>query len=228
VITKSTWFITGTDTGIGKTWCTLALMQYFKQQGFCVAGMKPIATGCYRQQGILRNHDAELILTMSGLEVPYEWVNPYAFEPPLAPHLAATQVGITIDLDHVINNYQQLVNYADVIIIEGIGGWRVWLNSQQTLTDLVLALDVPVILVVGLRLGCINHALLTAEVINNDGCTLTGWIANSVVPQFEPTGSVATLKQRLAVPLLAQLPYSVNANISQLASHLVTDIAKPI
>jgi dethiobiotin synthetase len=220
---KPTWFITGTDTGIGKTWCTLALMQYFKQQGLRVAGMKPIATGCYRQQANLRNRDAELILTTSELEVPYEWVNPYAFEPPIAPHLAATQVGITIELAHIIDNYQHLVDYADVIVIEGIGGWRIPLNPQQMLTDLVLALNIPVILVVGLRLGCINHALLTAEVIKSDGCTLTGWIANSIAPQFDSSGSIATLKQRLAMPLLAQIPYSTNFDISSLVSNLIID-----
>jgi dethiobiotin synthetase len=207
VIMKSTWFITGTDTGIGKTWCTLALIQHFKNQGCRVAGMKPIATGCYHQQGHLRSRDAEMILTTSGLEVPYEWVNPYAFEPPIAPHLAAIQAGITIEVSSIVDKYQQLCNHADVIVIEGIGGWRVPINTQQTLTDLVFALDIPVILVVGLRLGCINHALLTAETIKSDGCTLAGWIANSIDPQFNTLGSIATLKQRLMAPLLAQIPY---------------------
>jgi dethiobiotin synthetase len=207
---KSTWFITGTDTGIGKTRCTLALIQHFKNKGVRVAGMKPIATGCYYQQDRLRSNDAEVILTASKLEVPYEWVNPYAFEPPLAPHLAATQAGITIEIAAIVDKYQQLCNYADVIVIEGIGGWRVPINTNQTLTDLVLALDIPVILVVGLRLGCINHALLTAETILSDDCTLAGWIANSIDPQFDSLGSIATLKQRLRVPLLAQLPYLID------------------
>ncbi len=214
---KLTWFITGTDTGIGKTGCTLALIQYFKNQGFRVAGMKPIATGCYYQQGNLRNRDAEVILTTSGLEVPYEWVNPYAFEPPIAPHLAAIHAGITIEVAAIVDKYQQLCHHADVIIIEGIGGWRVPINTKQTLTDLVLALNIPVILVVGLRLGCINHALLTAETIQSDGCTLAGWIANSIDHQFDTLGSIATLKPRLMTPLLAQIPYLIDPGPLQFA-----------
>lgn len=222
---KLAWFITGTDTGIGKTRCTLALIQHFKNQGVRVAGMKPIATGCYHQPDHLRSSDAEVILTASGLEVPYEWVNPYAFELPIAPHLAATQAGITIEIAAIVDKYQQLCNYADVIVIEGIGGWRVPINTNQTLTDLVLALDIPVILVVGLRLGCINHALLTAEIIKSDGCTLAGWIANSIDPQFDTLGSIATLKQRLRVPLLAQMPYLIDPDpFTQTGQNITTEL----
>ncbi len=222
---KPTWFITGTDTEIGKTWCTLALIQHFKNQGLRVAGMKPIATGCQLQQGELRNSDAEAILAVSGLKVPYDWVNPYAFEPPIAPHVAAMQAGKIIELKHIINKYQQLSDYADIIIIEGIGGWRVPINMNQTLKDIVLALNAPVILVVGLRLGCINHALLSAETIGNDGCSLVGWIANPLDAQFETLACVDTLSNWLTTPFLAQLPYLTHFDLVQLAQ-AVRDVTK--
>jgi dethiobiotin synthetase len=214
---NQSWFITGTDTEIGKTWCTLAFIQHFKNQGLRVAGMKPIAAGCYRSDVNLRNSDAEQILELSGLDVPYDWVNPYAFEPPIAPHIAAAQVGQSMQLEKIIEKYQQLATLADVVIIEGVGGWRVPINATQSLKDMVLAMNVPVILVVGLRLGCINHALLSAETILRDGCTLVGWIANSVAPNFEGQSSIETLLERLEVPLLAQMPYLAVQNIPQLA-----------
>lgn len=210
---NQSWFITGTDTEIGKTWCTVALIQYFRQQGLRVVGMKPIATGCCQTEKGLRNSDAEQILAVSGLEVPYDWVNPYAFEPPIAPHLAATQVGQRIELDKMISCYQQLATLAEVVVVEGVGGWRVPINDKQSLKDLVLTMEVPVILVVGLRLGCINHALLSAETIIRDGCHLVGWIANAMNPDFETQGSIETLKERLEVPLLAQIPYLENPDI---------------
>lgn len=210
------WFITGTDTEIGKTWCTLALIQHFKNQGLQVAGMKPIAAGCYRSEAGLRNDDAEQILELSGLEVPYEWVNPYAFEPPIAPHLAAAQANKIINISNICNYYQQLAAQAEVVIIEGIGGWRVPINAEQSLKDIVLALKVPVILVVGLRLGCINHALLTAETIIRDGCSLAGWIANPIDPHFAAQGSIDALSERLEVLCLAQMPYLTSLNIPQL------------
>ncbi len=214
---QSSWFVTGTDTEIGKTWCTLALIQHFKTQGLRVAGMKPIASGCCRSDRGLRNSDAEKILEVSGLEVPYDWVNPYAFEPPIAPHLAAAQMGQTIELENIVSKYKQLAAFADTVVIEGVGGWRVPVNATQSLKDIVLALDVPVILVVGLRLGCINHALLTAEAIIRDGCTLVGWIANSISPDFDAQGSIDTLSERLEVPLLAQIPYLLELEIENAA-----------
>ena len=207
---NQSWFVTGTDTEIGKTYCTLALIQHFNKHGLRVAGMKPIASGCYRSSQGLRNSDAEQILAVSGLEVPYDWVNPYAFEPPIAPHLAAAQVGQTIELEQIVSQYQQLAAVADIVVVEGVGGWRVPINATQSLKDMVLALKIPVILVVGMRLGCINHALLTAETIIRDGATMTGWIANSMNPDFDAQGSINTLSARLYAPLLAQMPYSLD------------------
>ncbi len=214
---NQSWFITGTDTEVGKTWYTLALIQHLKNQGLRVAGMKPIASGCEATQAGLRNSDAEQILKTSGLDVPYDWVNPYAFAPPIAPHIAAAQVGQTIELETIIRQYQQLAAQAEALVIEGVGGWRVPINRTQSLKDIVLALKVPVILVVGLRLGCINHALLSAETIIRDGCTLAGWIANPIDPDFDTQASIETLKERLEVPLLAEMPYLETLNIGKLA-----------
>jgi dethiobiotin synthetase len=214
---EQSWFITGTDTEIGKTWCTLALIQHFKNQGLRVAGMKPIASGCHRSKAGFRNRDAKQILKLSGLDVPYEWVNPYAFAPPIAPHLAAAQAGQTIEISNIINKYQQLAAQADTVVIEGVGGWRVPINATQSLKELVHAMEVPVILVVGLRLGCINHALLSAETIIRDGCTLAGWIANPIDPDFDGQGSIDTLSERLKVPLLAQMPCLAYQDIPLLA-----------
>lgn len=210
------WFITGTDTEIGKTWCTLAFIQHLKNQGLRVAGMKPIASGCHHCEAGFKNSDAEQILAISSLDVPYDWVNPYAFAPPIAPHLAAAKIGQTIELANIIEKYQQLSAQADAVVIEGVGGWRVPINATQSLKDLVLTMDAQVILVVGLRLGCINHALLTAETIRSDGCTLAGWIANPIVPDFDGQASIDTLRERLKTPLLAKMPYLVSQNIRQL------------
>ncbi|RKZ41672.1 MAG: dethiobiotin synthase [Gammaproteobacteria bacterium] len=221
---SSSYFITGTDTEIGKTWCTLALIQYFKNQGLRVAGMKPIASGCDCTKAGFRNSDAKQILEFSNLNVPYDWSNPYAFEPPIAPHLAADQVGKVIDLEKIIDKYHRLTALADVVVIEGVGGWRVPINTTQSLKDLVLAMNVPVILVVGLRLGCINHALLSAETIVNDGCQLVGWMANPIDPHFNAQGSIDTLLKLLKVPLLAQLPYLPSQQISKLADAIVLHV----
>jgi dethiobiotin synthetase len=217
-------FITGTDTEVGKTWFSLGLIQYLKNQGLRVAGMKPIASGCRHREAGLRNHDAENILAVSGLDVPYDWVNPYAFSPPIAPHLAAAQVGQTIDLENIIYKYRQLTALADAVVIEGVGGWRVPINATQSLKDLVLAMDLSVILVVGLRLGCINHALLSAEAIMNDGCNLIGWVANPIALHFQAQSSIDCLSELLEVPLLAHLPCLVAPNIQKLAQAMQVEL----
>ncbi|MCK5877997.1 MAG: dethiobiotin synthase [Candidatus Marithrix sp.] len=214
-------FVTGTDTEIGKTRCTLALIQYFKNRNLQIAGMKPIASGCYRSDNGLRNEDAEQILALSGLDIPYDIVNPYPFEPPIAPHIAASQIGQSIDLDKIIKNYQELQTQADMVIVEGFGGWRVPINANLSIKDMVLAMKIPVVLVVGIRLGCINHALLTAEAIIRDGCHLLGWIANPVDEKFDGKQSIDTISEYLSVPILAQMPYLKNLDISLLASKIV-------
>ena len=202
------WFITGTDTGVGKTRVTLALMQYYQQQGWRVVGMKPIATGCESTPEGLRNADAKKILQLSGLPIQYAQINPYAFLPPIAPHLAAAQANQVIEIEKIVRAYYQLSRRADIALVEGVGGWRVPLNAQHTLKDMVLSLNLPVILVVGLRLGCINHALLTAETIVNDGCQLYGWIANHLTAEENWQDVINSLEQRLSAPLLSVIPFS--------------------
>ncbi|MBE9561427.1 MAG: dethiobiotin synthase [Proteobacteria bacterium] len=211
-------FITGTDTEIGKTWCTLALIQYFKNQNLRVAGMKPIASGCYHGINGLRNNDAEQILALTGLDIPYNTINPYSFEPPIAPHIAANQIGQNIDLDIILSNYKKLQTQADMVIVEGVGGWRVPINADLSLKDMVLAMKIPVVLVIGMKLGCINHALLTAEAIIQDGCHLIGWIANVVDENFLSQQSIDTISGYLSAPLLAQMPYLKTLDIPLLAS----------
>ncbi len=213
-------FITGTDTEIGKTWCTLAIIQYFKDQNLRVAGMKPIASGCHPSINGLRNSDAEQILALTQPDLAYDIVNPYPFEPPIAPHIAAKQVGQNIELNVIIRNYEQLKTQADIVIVEGFGGWRVPINANLGLKDMVLAMKTPVILVVGIRLGCINHALLTAEAIVKDGCYLIGWIANQIDIDFVGQQAIDTISEYLSAPLLAQMPYLNNLNVPTLANEI--------
>lgn len=209
------WFITGTDTGVGKTRVMLALIQYFQQQGWKVAGMKPIATGCELTPDGLRNADAQQLLQFSNLPISYSQVNPYAFLPPIAPHLAAAQSGQLIELDKIARAYYQLSRLADIVLVEGVGGWRVPLDAHHTLKDLVLLLDLPVILVVGLRLGCINHALLTAEAIVHDGCQLRGWIANHLTIEENWQEVIESLQARLSAPLLGIIPFISESDPAQ-------------
>ncbi len=214
------WFVTGTDTGVGKTWCTLALMEYFKNQGQRVVGMKPIATGGGFESGDLRNSDAIQIMAASNINPPYRWVNPYVFLPPISPYLAAEQENRIIQLDIIVETYQKLAEHADVVFVEGIGGWRVPFSSQHDLKDIVHTINAKIILVVGLGLGCVNHTLLTAETIQRDGCQLVGWIANLVTPDFNAQGSIEIISERLDIPLLAKMPCLTRLDVPQLATHI--------
>jgi dethiobiotin synthetase len=202
------WFITGTDTEIGKTHITLALMDVLKQQGNKVVGMKPIASGCGKTDAGLRNSDALAIQAACSSHKAYELVNPYAFEPPIAPHLAARKSSVQIDIEQIVKLASRLAQDEDVILIEGVGGWMVPLGGGQMLADLARELDLPVILVVGMRLGCINHALLSAAAIRASGLQLAGWIANSIDPDMDEQDAVHdALKQLMDAPLLGQMPY---------------------
>ena len=171
-------FITGTDTGCGKTEITLALMRLLQDQGYQVLGMKPVASGSEQSGEGLRNGDALRIQDAGSLAVPYELINPYAFEPPIAPHIAAAQVGAEIQSKVIVNCYQALAELADCVIVEGVGGWRVPLGKGLEVGDLPVLLDLSVVLVAGMRVGCLNHALLSAHSIKEKGCVLAGWVAN--------------------------------------------------
>ncbi len=215
------YFITGTDTGCGKTAVTLGLMALLQSRGHSVLGMKPVASGAEPTPDGLRNEDALRIQAQGSQTIPYQRINPYAFEPPIAPHLAAEQTGEIIRFDHLKACYQELAKQAEHVLVEGVGGWRVPLGSDGDVAHLAASLELPVILVVGLKLGCINHALLTTEAIRASGCELLGWVANQVDSQMEAQDeNLATLKARIDVPCLGVVPYLDNPSADEVASHI--------
>lgn len=214
-------FVTGTDTEIGKTWCSVGLIARLQQEGQRVAAMKPIASGCELTEAGLRNDDAMKLQAQSDLQLSYEQVNPYAFEPAIAPHIAAEQAGVTISATAIAEHCQELSRLGDSVVVEGVGGWLVPLGEELSVADLAVTLELPVILIVGLRLGCINHALLTAEAIRAHGCRLAGWIANSVQPDMErQIENVDAIARRIGAPLLGHIPHMAELNASQIASYL--------
>jgi dethiobiotin synthetase len=201
-------FVTGTDTGIGKTWAALGLIAAFRERGFVTVGMKPIASGCEPTGQGPRNADAVLLQQLSSVRLPYDWVNPYALAAPIAPHIAAAEAGIFIELDPILTAFGRLRAEAERIIVEGVGGWKAPLNGRETVADLAKALALPVILVVGIRLGCLNHALLARESIERQGMPLAGWIANSIDPGCaRAQENVAALYERMGAPLLGVIPH---------------------
>lgn len=188
------YFVTGTDTGVGKTTISCALLRAFAAQGKKAVGMKPVVAGS--ENG--RWHDVEQLIAASNISTAREHINPYAFDPPVSPHIAAQQAGVDIDLTVIQRAYQALSSQADIVIVEGAGGFLVPLNAQQTGADLARALNLPVILIVGMRIGCLNHALLTAQAIKAVGLTLAGWVANCIDPGMQVLEeNIATLEQRL-------------------------------
>jgi dethiobiotin synthetase len=174
-------FITGTDTEVGKTVVATALVRALVSRGLRVAAMKPIASGSQRTPRGLRNDDALALMAASNVAASYERVNPYCFEPAISPHIAAEDAGIAIDLTHIQRDFAALAAApADYVIVEGAGGWLAPIGPRTTMKDLAGALDLPVVLVVGVRLGCINHALLTKLAIESHGARFAGWIANTL------------------------------------------------
>lgn len=201
-------FVTGTDTGCGKTEVSLGLIQALRQQGPKVQGMKPVASGCEAGPQGPRNADAQRLLAQSSCRVPYDWVNPYAFIPPIAPHIAAREAGVEIGLDLIRERAAALAAAADLLVVEGVGGWRVPLGSGLAVSDLPRALGLHVILVVGLRLGCLNHAALTAESILACGCHLAGWVANQIDPDLARyEENLVTLSALIPAPRLGFIPW---------------------
>lgn len=201
-------FITGTDTGVGKTWVTLALMRFLQTQGLTVVGMKPVASGCFFQQGELRNDDALLLSENASLQIDYAKLNIYAFEPPVSPHLAARFAGQVVEFDRIVRQCRELEALADCVLVEGIGGWEVPLNATQRVSHLAKALKLPVILVVGMRLGCLSHALLTHDAMLRAGVDCAGWIANSVERDFPCLQqNLETLQTELSSSCLGVIPW---------------------
>ena len=212
-------FVTGTDTGVGKTRISVALIELLKQQGLQVAGMKPIASGCEFTAEGLRNEDAVALQQYANVDLPYELINPYAFEPAIAPHIAAQQCGGNIEINHIQQNYAVIEQQVDAVVVEGAGGWLVPLNEQHTLADLAVELGLPVVLVVGIRLGCINHALLTVEAIRQSGLPLHGWVANQLEQNAQADAIIKTLQQRISAPCLGVVPV---LNAQQTAADFLT------
>ena len=202
-------FITGTDTGIGKTRVACALLRALRVEGICAAGMKPVASGCAPTARGLRNDDAEALRLAAARDDEYALVNPYALAEPIAPHLAAQLDGVEIELAPLKKAYQKLCDRADFVVVEGVGGWAVPLSPTLMQDDLVRALQLPVILVVAIKLGCINHALLSARAIDGDGCQFAGWIANMVEQNFSAAAqTLMTLAERVPAPCIATLDWN--------------------
>lgn len=220
------YFIAGTDTDVGKTTIAAGLLHAARLQGLSTLAAKPVASGCAVTSKGLRNADALALIDQSTVQLPYERVNPFAFEPAIAPHLAAREAGVALAVPALLKAMQGiLAEGADFTLIEGAGGWRVPLSDHANLSDLAIALKLPVILVVGVRLGCINHALLSAEAIARDGLQLAGWVANVVEPRTSRLEeNLASLAERLPAPCLGRVPKLKQASADALAEHLQLDL----
>ncbi|MHB1543929.1 MAG: dethiobiotin synthase [Gammaproteobacteria bacterium] len=215
-------FITGTDTSVGKTVVSAGWIRWSVQHGLRVAAMKPVATGgVWKASQQLRSMDAEQLWGEINVEETWEEINPYVFAPPVSPNIAADQAGIVINIDRIVERVRALEQRADTVVVEGVGGWRVPLGTDVSTVDLVRALGYPVVLVVGLRLGCINHALLTMEAVTADRIPCLGWVANRLDPALEePEAVLATLVERLAIPCLGIVPLLVTPEIGSVAQTL--------
>lgn len=220
------YFITGTDTDVGKTTIATGLLHAARTGGLSTAAGKPVASGCAVTPKGLRNADALALMAECSIALTYAEVNPYAFEPAIAPHLAAREAGVALTVQSLLGPMRTvLAKGADFTLIEGAGGWRVPLADQSNLSDLARALDLPVILVVGVRLGCISHALLTAEAIAQDGLQLAGWVANIIDPKTSRLEeNLATLAERLPAPCLGRVPKLKALSAEAVAEHLQLDL----
>ncbi|MBY6105541.1 dethiobiotin synthase [Ferrimonas balearica] len=202
-------FVTGTDTEVGKTRVSAGLLAAARQQGMSSLGLKPIAAGCELTRDGWHNEDALALMAASSLKLNYAEVNPIALQPPIAPHIAAAEAGESITVERLRAAMPRAAMAdAGLCLVEGAGGWRLPIGAGGTMPDWVSREGWPVILVVGMKLGCLNHALLTAEAIRADGLKLAGWIANQVDPDMSRyQDNLATLQSMLAAPLLAEVPY---------------------
>ncbi len=231
-------FVTGTDTDSGKTLVSSALLTAVNRLGHIASadsavgilaantmltlGIKPIASGCAQTSEGLRNADALQLMTSSSLKLAYPLVNPFSFEPAIAPHIAAAQVGMRLTPEAIIDSLDfTAFSQADFCLIEGAGGWRLPLGEDRYLSEVVQKLDLPVILVVGMKLGCLNHALLTQEAILADGLTIAGWVANRVDPEMSMFDeNLVSLKGMMSAPFLGCIPFLTEPSAENAADHL--------
>jgi dethiobiotin synthetase len=213
------YFITGTDTNAGKTWASVAMMRYIKAKGKSVIGLKPVASGCFVKDSKLYNDDALLLQANASVKLDYDLVNPYAFELSVSPHIAGKDHPVEFQV--IRDVFDQVKDQAQVIIVEGAGGWHSPLNDYQDNSHLARELELPVIMTVAIKLGCINHAKLTFDAITKSGLSCAGWIAVYIdSSQLCPEMIVMSLKERLDVPLLGELPYLEVADFNKLAECL--------
>ena len=202
-------FVTGTDTGVGKTLVACTLLRAYAKNGYSTAGMKPVAAG-----GGTLNEDISRLRAASTVAAPIELTCPYPLSAAIAPHIAAKREGVHIELGKILQGYDRLQALADMVIVEGIGGFKVPLSDTEDSVDLAKQLKLPIILVVGMRLGCLNHALLTAEAIQKSGLQLAAWVANHIDPNMEALDeNVAALKLRISAPLLGALPHHLSLDV---------------
>lgn len=213
---SQSYFIIGTDTNVGKTYIASALVKKFVELGFKTIGMKPVASGCqYNENHELINEDVATLMQVSNVTSTLDAINPYRFIPAIAPHIAAEQATVNISIALIAEAYQKLSSVAQVVIVEGAGGLLVPLNETQTLVDLVELLNIPIILVVGMRLGCINHALLSIELIKARGLKFAGWVANEIDPNMDMfEDNLTSLQNRISAPCLAVVRWQGQANFT--------------
>lgn len=215
-------FVTGTDTGAGKTFASSSLLHALRGRGLRAVGMKPVASGCERTVDGWRNEDALALLAASDPRPAYADLNPYALPAPLAPEIAAREAGVVLALPPIVDAFQRLRAQADVVVVEGVGGWAAPLSASLDQVDLVRALRLPVVLVVGMRLGCLNHARLTARAIRADGAELIGWIASEVDPEMARRDeNFELLKARIDAPCWGRLMHAASADPAVGAGRLV-------
>ncbi len=218
------YFVTGTDTGVGKTLISCALLHAFAAQNLRVVGMKPVAAGCDDND---QNEDAKQLRASSNILASYGQINPYNFFHPTAPHIAARNAGVSIDFARILTSFRELTSQADVVIVEGIGGFKVPLNEKQDSAELAQQFKLPVILVVGMRLGCMNHALLTSDSIAAYGLRLAGWVANVLDADMHALRDhIAALEQRMDAPLLGVVDYQASPNARVAATQLNIGLLK--
>ncbi len=218
------YFVAGTDTGIGKTVVSVALIHALRQRGLRVVGMKPVAAGGETVGGVWRNEDVAALAAASNVQAESRLVNPYGFATPVAPHIAAMQAGVVIDIPTIVSAYDALSRTADVVVVESVGGFCVPLGPHVDTADMAVALGLPVVMVVGMRLGCLSHALLTAGAIERRGLVWAGWVANVLDPAMPALNeNIAALQERLGAACMGIMPNIQPHSTSPECSWLVPD-----
>jgi dethiobiotin synthetase len=218
-------FVTGTDTGVGKTLISCALLHALRAESKTAIGMKPVATGGVKTADGLISDDAILLQAASSQRLSTRLINPYPFAPPIAPHIAAQAAGVRIEIGRIVKACSELVKVCDVVVMEGVGGFRVPLNESQDTADLAVKVALPIILVVGMRLGCLNHALLTVEAITSRELKFAGWIANQAEAGMQAfTENVVALKERIPFPCLGAIEFNERAKPEAIAKLLAQGV----